>query len=75
MNWAFIEASEVCEGGRLQVCLIWLHSLWCLVAICHLQWSQHCILGLLLMALVLPAAVSVWGAAVQDAFLHLTGPR
>ena len=31
--------------------------------------------GLLLMALVLPALVPVWGAAVQDAFLHLAGPR
>ena len=31
--------------------------------------------GLLLLALVLPAVVPVWAAAMQDAFLHLTGPR
>lgn len=31
--------------------------------------------GLLLLALVLPALVPVWFAAVQDAFLHLLEPR
>lgn len=31
--------------------------------------------GLLLLALVLPALVPVWSAAVQDAFLHLLEPR
>ena len=31
--------------------------------------------GLLLLALVLPAVVPVWVAAMQDTFLHLTGPR
>lgn len=31
--------------------------------------------GLLLLALVLPALVPVWTASVQDAFLHLNGPR
>ncbi len=31
--------------------------------------------GLLLLALVLPALVPVWAAAVQDSFLHLPEPR
>jgi flagellar biosynthetic protein FliR len=31
--------------------------------------------GLLLLALVLPALVPVWAAAVQDSFLHLLEPR